>query len=394
MTKNTLIPDDSDQVWSWLALSMISGIGYKKIRELIEQLGSAEELLKTSAEILSEQFHIAPKLAGRVANAKQSHSFQIEKRIIAETPGIQLFCPDSSGFPLRSQHISTPHNVLYWKGNLQDAESPCLAFVGSRGCTAYGKQQTRRLIKELSLHVPDIIIVSGLAKGIDTVAHQTALECGLKTIAVLAGGLKHIYPPENKKLAEEITNNGALVSEFPLGVKPLARNFPIRNRIISGLSMGIVVTEARKNSGAKITAAFALEQNREVFAVPGRIDSAASAGANSLIAQQHAKLVCSAEDILEELSLMSLVPNQQQFKFEQSDSGTRKINPDELGSTQSSILKALNDGIEEIDAIHAKTQIEMNILLATLLELELTGTVENIGSQIYRLAAELDITAY
>ena len=349
---------------------------------------------KTRAEILSEQFHIAPILAGRVANAKQSHSFQIEKRILAETPGIQLFCPDSSGFPLQLQHISTPPTVLYWKGNLKDAENPCLAFVGSRGCTAYGKQQTRRLIKELSLHVPDIIIVSGLAKGIDTIAHQTALECGLKTIAVLAGGLKHIYPPENKKLAEEITNNGALVSEFPLGVKPLARNFPIRNRIISGLSMGIVVTEARKNSGAKITAAFALEQNREVFAVPGRIDSAASAGANSLIAQQHAKLVCSAEDILEELSLMSLVPNQQQFKFEQSDSGTRKINPDELGSTQSSILKALNDGIEEIDAIHAKTQIEMNILLATLLELELTGTVENIGGQIYRLAAELDITAY
>ena len=114
---------------------------------------------------------------------------------------------------------------MYWKGNLQDAESPCLAFVGSRGCTAYWKQQTRRLIKELSLHVPDIIIVSGLAKGIDTVAHQTALECGLKTIAVLAGGLKHIYPPENEKLAEEITNNGALVSEFPLCVKPLAMNF-------------------------------------------------------------------------------------------------------------------------------------------------------------------------
>ena len=130
MTKNTLIPDDSDQVWSWLALSMISEICYKKIRELIEQLGSAEELLETSAEILSEQFHIAPKLAGRVANAKQSHSFQIEKRILAETPGIQLFCPDSSGFPLRSQHISTPHNVLYWKGNLQDAEKPLSCFCG------------------------------------------------------------------------------------------------------------------------------------------------------------------------------------------------------------------------------------------------------------------------
>ena len=158
--------------------------------------------------------------------------------------------------------------------------------------------------------------------------------------------------------------------------------------------MDIVVTAARKNSGSNITAAFALEQNREVFAVPGRIDSAASACVNSLIAQQHAKLVYSAEDILQELSLMSLVPNKQQFKFDQSDSGTRKINPDELGSTQSSILKALNDGIVEIDAIHAKTQIEMNILLATLLELELTGTLENIGGQIYRLAAELDITVH
>jgi DNA processing protein len=394
MTKNTLKPEDSEQVWSWLALSLISGIGYKKIRELIEQLGSVEELLKTKAEILTEQFQITSKLAGLITNATQSHSFKIEKRIIAETPGIRLFCPVSKGYPLRLQHISTPPTVLYWKGTLQDAESPCLAFVGSRGCTAYGKQQTRRLIKELSLHVPDIIIVSGLAKGIDTVAHETALECGLRTIAVLAGGLKHIYPPENKKLAEEITKNGALVSEFPLGVKPLARNFPIRNRVISGLSMGIVVTEARKNSGAKITAAFALEQNREVFAVPGRVDSAASTGTNSLIARQHAKLVCNAEDILEELSLISVTANQQQLKFERNDSGAKKINPDDLGEMQSRILKALNDGVEEIDAIHAKTELEMNILLATLLELELTGTVENIGGQIYRLAVELDIPAY
>ena len=167
------------------------------------------------------------------------------------------------------------------------------------GCTAYGKQQTRRLVKEISQYVPDMIIVSKLAKGIDTVAHETALEFGLKTISILAVGLQHIYPPEIKQLAEEILKNGALVSEFPLGVKPLARNFPIRNRVISGLSMGIVVTEAHKKSGAKITATFALEQNREVFAVPGRVDSAASSATSSLIARQHAKLVSSAEDILE-----------------------------------------------------------------------------------------------
>ncbi len=207
-------------------------------------------------------------------------------------------CPDSSGYPLRLPQISTPPSVLYWQGELQYAESPCLAFVCSRGRTAYGKQQTRRLVKEISQYVPDIIIASELAKGIDTVAHETALEFGLKTISILAGGLQHIYFPENKKLAEEILKNGALVSEFPLDIKPLARNFPIRNRVISGLSMRIVVTEARKQSGAKITAAFALEKNREVFAVPSRVDSAVSSGTNSLIARQHAKLVSSAEDIL------------------------------------------------------------------------------------------------
>lgn len=392
MTENDLQPTDSDPAWSWLALSLISGIGYKKIRELIEHLGSVQELLKTPPEMLVSKFKLSAKLAGLIAKATQTHSFLIEKRIIGETPGIQLFCPDSSGYPLSLKQISTPPSVLYWQGNLEDAESPCLAFVGSRVCTAYGKQQTRRLVKELALAVPEMIIVSGLAKGIDTVAHETALECGLKTIAVLAGGLQHIYPPENKTLAAEILKNGALVSEFPLGVKPLARNFPIRNRVISGLSMGIVVTEAREKSGAKITAAFALEQNREVFALPGRVDSSASSGTNSLIARQHAKLICSAADILEELSLFSASTTQLPFDFETTQSGLKKINTVDLSEIQKKIVLALNDGIEEIDAIHSQTKIEMNILLATLLELELAGKVDSFGGQIYRLAVELDLS--
>ena len=145
--------------------------------------------------------------------------------------------------------------------------------------------------------------MSGLAKGIDTVAHETALEFGLKSIAVLAGGLQNIYPPENKTLAVSILKNVALVSEFPLGVKPLARNFPIQYCVISSFLMGIIVTEARKKSSAKITVAFALEQNREAFSLPGCVDSSGGSGTNSLIARQHAKLICSAADILEELSL-------------------------------------------------------------------------------------------
>jgi DNA processing protein len=392
MTENDLQTTDSDPAWPWLALSLISGIGYKMIRELVEHLGSVQELLKTQPEMLVSKFKLSAKLAGLIAKATQTHSFLIEKRIIGETPGIRLFCPDSSGYPLSLKQISTPPSVLYWQGNIEDAESPCLAFVGSRVCTAYGKQLTRRLVKELALAVPEMIIVSGLAKGIDTVAHETALECGLKTIAVLAGGLQHIYPPENKTLAAEILKNGALVSEFPLGVKPLARNFPIRNRVISGLSMGIVVTEARKKSGAKITAAFALEQNREVFALPGRVDSSASSGTNSLIARQHAKLICCAADILEELSLFSASTTQLPFDFETTQSGLKKINPVDLNEIQKKIVLALNDGIEEIDAIHSQTKIEMNILLATLLELELAGKVDSFGGQIYRLAVELDLS--
>ena len=223
------------------------------------------------------------------------------------------------------KQILAPPSVSYWQGNLEDAESPYLAFFGSKVCTAYVKKQTRRLVKELAIAVPEMIIVSGLAKGIDTVAHETALECGLKNIAVLAGVLQHIYPPENKTLAAEILKNGALVSEFPLGVKPLARNFPIRNRVISGLSMRIELTEARKKSSAKISAASALEQNREVFALPGRVDSSASSGTNSLIARQHAKLICSAVDILEELSLFSDSATQLPFDFETTKSGLKKI---------------------------------------------------------------------
>ena len=167
--------------------------------------------------------------------------------------------------------------------------------------------------------------MSGLAKCIDTVGHETALECGLKTIAVLAGGLEYIHPPENKALAAEILKNGALVSKFTLGVKPLACNFPILNCVISGLSMGIILTEARKKSGAKVTAAFALEQKREVFTLPGRVDSSASSGTNSLITRQHAKLICSAVDILEELSLFSASATKLPFDFETTKSGLKKI---------------------------------------------------------------------
>ena len=152
--------------------------------------------------------------------------------------------------------------------------------MGSRSCTSYGRQQTKRLVYELAELVPDVFVISGLARGIDTVAHEAALEAGLRTIAVLAGGLQHIYPPENQNLADRICQQGALISEFPLATKPVSHNFPIRKRVISGISQGVLMTEASVKSGALITATFGKEQNREVFAVPGRIDSHPSSGCN------------------------------------------------------------------------------------------------------------------
>ena len=386
----TLSPDSPE--YGWLALSLEGGLGFKTIRKLQERFGGVADVLSRPAQDLKDLGKVSQELALRISQATQARSFRMECRLLDENPEIRLLCPESQDFPTHLAQISTPPSVLYWQGNLEHLEAPCFAFVGSRRCTPYGRQQTKRLVVEIAEAMPNAVIVSGLARGIDTTAHEAALEHNLKTVAVLAGGLQHLYPPENQSLAEAIKAKGALISEFPLAVRPLARNFPIRNRVISGLSMGIVVTEARKKSGAKITAAFALEQNREVFAVPGRVDSAASSGTNSLIARQHAKLVSSAEDILEELSLISATATNLPLSPD-GETGFKKINPDDLGEKQSRILKALNDGVEEIDAIYEQTGLEMNFLLATLLELELTGTVENIGGQIYRLRVELEITS-
>ena len=223
------------------------------------------------------------------------------KTTASEKSGDSLYCPKSEAYPLQLKEIESPPGVLYWKGIEGLAEQPCLAFVGSRACSGYGLKHTKRLILELAEAQPELVIVSGMARGIDTVAHETALEAGLKTIAVLAGGLNHLYPPENKHLATRIQKKGALITEFPMAVKPLAKHFPIRNRVISGLSLGVVVTEARLKSGVNITAAFTLQQNREVFALPGQVDSEASAGTNRLISRQHAKLITRADEILEEL---------------------------------------------------------------------------------------------
>ena len=367
---------------NWLALNLIPDLGIQTLRQLLRHYKSVDNLLRVSAEELVRQSGISVKMANRIANAKDMVSFQIERRLIEEN-GIQLICLESPCYPEKLREIPAPPPILYCQGDLQKIESPCIAVVGSRICTSYGKRNTKRLIFEMAEVMPNLVIVSGLARGIDTVAHQSALDAGLSTIAVLAGGLKHIYPPENYGLSQEIQSKGALISEFPMGMKPLARNFPIRNRIISGLSQGIVVTEAGQKSGALITAAFGLQHNREVFALPGNVEASTSRGANQLISRHHAKLVVHAKDILEELQVSYSKNLQTKFSFDFSPD--RSIDLSAFSEHQRKIIKALDSGMQDIDSLYSETRIEINELLGLLVELELTETVQSLEGQRYQL---------
>jgi DNA processing protein len=260
-------------------------------------------------------------------------------------------------YPQNLRYIYDPPQTIYVKGSLLLEDNLAIAIVGSRQASYYGLKNAESLAFELA--AKGITIVSGLARGIDSAAHQGALKAKGRTIAVLGSGLNKIYPPENKKLAEEIAQNGAVLSEFPLDTPPLKENFPRRNRIISGLSLGVVVVEAAQKSGALITASCALEQGREVFALPGKIDSFTSQGTNDLI-KQGAKLIQSSQDIVDELEplrLLSGMPKE-----------TQKI-PD-LPEEESKVYQLLSSEPMHIDELLEKSALSQGKLLTALMKLE------------------------
>jgi DNA processing protein len=253
----------------------------------------------------------------------------------------------------------------------------CLAVVGTRRPTLYGKQVTQELTSDLARR--GVTIVSGLARGIDAEAHRTALEVGGRTLAVLACGLDIVYPGEHTSLAQQIVSRGALISEYPLGTQPKADHFPRRNRIMSGISLGTLVIEAGETSGALITARLALEQNREVFAVPGSILSPASRGTNRLI-QDGAKLVRSYTDILEELNFTARVqPKPEQLEM-------KELLP--VDDTESLLLKKLSAQPTHIDEICRNSGLPISVVSSTMALLEIKGLVKQMGSMNYVLAAE------
>ena len=279
-----------------ILLNMVQDIGYIRLKGLLDEFKSPENILRAPVEGLRSVKGIGPSIAKAVKNA--GSDYDVEKEIaLAEKSGVVILTVFDEDYPERLKNIYDPPVILYVKGSIKKEDSLAVSIVGSRKCTYYGMNMADNIAEKLAFS--GVTVVSGLARGIDTAAHKGALKSG-RTIAVLGSGLGNIYPAENKPLSEKIAQNGAVVSEFPMHMPPNKNNFPQRNRIISGLSVAVLVVEAANKSGALITADFALEQGRDVFAVPGAAGRLSSAGTNSLI-KQGAKLIDSAEDILEEL---------------------------------------------------------------------------------------------
>ena len=353
----------------WVAFNRIQGIGRAKFSLLEGCFGDLEHAWKASAAELKAA-GLDSKSIEAIVVSRPDISPDAEMEML-ERNHIKAFTWNDPAFPSRLKEIYDVPPVLYIRGSITPEDEWTIAVVGTRRATIYGREVTERLVTELVRN--HITVVSGLARGIDSIAHRTALESGGRTIAVFACGLDEVYPPENVKLAQSIIEQGALVSEHPPGTRPKKEHFPLRNRIMSGLSLGVLVIEGDVDSGAMITANRALEQNREVFAVPGSILSPTSRGTNRLI-KEGAKLVNDVQDILEELNL-TMIPRQLEM---------REIVPE--NETESLIMKYLSHEPTHIDEVCRSSSLPIATVSSTLAMMELKGIVRQTGGMNYILA--------
>jgi DNA processing protein len=362
-----------EKAW-WLALHLVPGVGRITFKKLVGYFGHPRDVMQATAGQLIRVAGIGPKIAQAITGFQTAKAVERELRA-AKTAGCQIVIQDDEDYPPLLKTIEDPPPVLYVKGNLGDLMAPGVAVVGSRRPSTYGKVVAEQLARGLA--ACGVTVVSGLARGIDSVAHVNTLEGGGRTIAILGCGLSYMYPPENRHLAERISQQGAVLSEFPMTTKPDRLNFPLRNRTISGLSLGTVVVEAGERSGALITAQWALEQGREVFAVPGNVTAPTSRGTNRLI-KMGAKLVERVDDILEELPQYALggkrdrAPAQEELC--QADS-----TPDERR------LLELLDPVEarHIDWIIEYAHLPTSLVSSLLLRLELEGKVTQLPGKLF-----------
>ena len=355
----------------WVGFNIVPAIGPAKVRALLDHFGSLETAWKADARALAKAG--LDRLAiHNLVRLRDQLDLEAEMDKLARHQVTALTWEDEA-YPSLLKEIYAPPPVLYVRGQLLPDDEWAVGLVGTRRATVYGKQVARMLGQDLARS--RVTVVSGLARGIDAVAHQAALDAGGRTIAVMACGLDRIYPPEHRNMAHAIMERGALVSDYPLGTPPEAANFPPRNRIISGLSLGIVVIEAGRKSGALITASFAEEQGREVLAVPGNIVSRTSIGCNRLI-HDGAKMVLDIEDILEELNL-TMVEHQAE---------ARAILP--ADKTEARLIDLVSDAPVHVDEICRQSQLPIHQVSSALAMMELKGMVRQVGGMNYILARE------
>jgi DNA processing protein len=370
----------------WMALKSIEGIGNASFQPLLDRFGSPSAVFSAAINDLSAIPGINKKIATGIVSFK-SWDIILRQLDILDKLGVDIITYLDDCYPPNLLNIYDRPAFLYVSGHLEKDDIP-VAIVGSRNASTYGKYTTERISRELALK--GITIVSGMARGIDSCAHRGALTAQGRTVAVLGSGLDVIYPPENKKLFAAISQNGAVISEFPMGTQPMPYHFPVRNRIISGMSYGVLVVEAGEKSGSLITARLAMEQGREVFAIPGTIDSASSRGTNSLI-KQGAKLIDNIDDILEEilpqLERRSAQPasRKQEFVPTSVSQPDAARNTDGLAPIDQAILNILSQGKMHADDIITVIDRVSADVLSALMTLELKGIVVQQPGKIFSL---------
>jgi DNA processing protein len=371
----------------WVELNMTPGIGPRAAAKLLERFGSADAVYKaTRAEL--EHLRLPPEAVDTIIGRDLRPRAEAEIQEVRKLGG-DILLLDDGVYPPSLREIYDPPIVLYVKGAWSESlDQPCIGVVGSRRCSTYGQNSAIMLSRDLAQR--GVTVVSGFARGIDGAAHRGALDAGGRTIAVLGTGIDEIYPRDHKKLAAEILERGgALITQFPLGTPPVSENFPYRNRIISGLSLGVVVVEAAENSGSLITARLAMEQNREVFAVPGNITSRNSFGTNYLIKGAGAKLVQQWQDVAAELPpqiAATLLPPPFSERQKETSSIANRLSfvPEGLSPSETSVFKLLTpDSPAHVDWLFDKSKLPISELTAALLSLEIRELVRALPGRCF-----------
>ncbi|MFH1626070.1 MAG: DNA-processing protein DprA [Pseudomonadota bacterium] len=359
-----------DRGFFGVALSVVPGIGSVLYKRLIDRFKKAEAVFNVSFQELTEVDGIGPETALAIKNFNQE-SLVEERLLRAKMAHARVLTLEDQLYPKNLLKINNPPPVLYMKGEIIEDDELAVAVVGSRTPSRYGEWTARSISRDLAAQ--GLTIISGMARGIDSISHKEALSAGGRTIAVLGSGIDVIYPPENRVLFDKIIQDGAVITEFPISTLPDGVNFPRRNRIISGLSLGVVIVEAGMKSGSLITAKLAKKQARKVFAVPGQIGSMGSKGTNKLI-KDGATLVENANDVIK-----AILPQHRDYER----TGTGHGETVDLSENATLILTTLSDGPLHVDTVATRSRLNVHEVLSILLNLELGGLITQLPGKIF-----------